>query len=236
MLAAPRPRQALAAPRPGRRERHRAQTRERLFRAALRLFAERGFVGTKVEDITEAADVAKGTFFNYFPSKAHVLAAFGEMQVGKVEAALADPAADRRPASEVMRGMVRALAEEPGRSPALVRAMIVGILSSAPVRRLMLRNLLRGRQALGGFFASRQQRGEVHPALPDPSALARAMQQMFFGTLVLWAIDPSETLNARLDEALHLFWSGVSAKRPPRTFTVRGPRARLGRAGQGVNG
>jgi len=216
-------RPAPPAPRPGRRERHRAQTREQLFRAALRLFAERGFVGTTVEDITEAADVGKGTFFNYFSSKAHVLAAFGEMQVGKVEAALANPAADHEPAREVLRRMVAALAEEPGRSPALVRAMIVGILSSAPVRRLVLRNLQRARQALGEFFALRQRRGEVRPGC-DPIALPRAMQQMFFGTLVLWAIDPSETLNARLDQALHLFWWGISAKRPPRTGPVRGPR------------
>ena len=45
------------------------ETRERLFRAALDLFARKGFTETTVEDITEAADVGKGTFFNYFPSK-----------------------------------------------------------------------------------------------------------------------------------------------------------------------
>ncbi|HLJ42079.1 MAG TPA: TetR family transcriptional regulator, partial [Candidatus Acidoferrales bacterium] len=53
----------------GRRERRRTETRERIFRAALDLFAERGFMETTVEDITEAADVGKGTFFNYFPTK-----------------------------------------------------------------------------------------------------------------------------------------------------------------------
>jgi AcrR family transcriptional regulator len=37
--------------------------------AAWNLFNERGYDDTAVEDITEVADVAKGTFFNYFPSK-----------------------------------------------------------------------------------------------------------------------------------------------------------------------
>src|ERR1700758_881464 len=74
----------------GRRERRTAETRERLFRAALDLFAKKGFVETTVEDITEAADVGKGTFFNYFPSKDHILLAFGEMQFSKLQAAVAE--------------------------------------------------------------------------------------------------------------------------------------------------
>src|SRR5881398_3963057 len=77
-----------AAPSPNRRQRHSAEIRERLFRAALNLFAEKGFAETTVEDITEAADVGKGTFFNYFPSKDHILLAFGEMQLGKLETAV----------------------------------------------------------------------------------------------------------------------------------------------------
>ncbi|MGA2719724.1 MAG: helix-turn-helix domain-containing protein [Candidatus Acidiferrales bacterium] len=52
----------------GRRERRRTETRDRLFHSALKLFAERGYQETTVEAITEAADVGKGTFFNYFPT------------------------------------------------------------------------------------------------------------------------------------------------------------------------
>jgi hypothetical protein len=59
-----------------RRQRRSAETRERLFHAAVRLFAEKGFAETTVEDITNAADVGKGTFFNYFPSKEHILIDF----------------------------------------------------------------------------------------------------------------------------------------------------------------
>src|SRR6202453_5340262 len=77
-----------SAPRPNRRERRRVEIREKLFRAALRLFAERGYLETTVEDITDAADVGKGTFFNYFPTKEHVLATYGEQRVAAIERAL----------------------------------------------------------------------------------------------------------------------------------------------------
>jgi AcrR family transcriptional regulator len=194
--------------RPGRRARRAAETRERIFRAALRLFAERGFVATTVKDITEAADVGKGTFFNYFPSKEHALAAFGEMQVSKVAAAVSDPAAAGRPLEITMRRMVHSLAEEPGRSPALVRAVLTAVLTSGPVRHLMLRNLERARTLLAECFAAAQQRGELRRDR-KPEELAHSMQRMFFGTMFMWAVDPSGELKERFEQSFALFWTAV---------------------------
>ena len=75
----------------GRRERRAAETRLRLFRCALQLIAERGFPNVTVEEITEAADVGKGTFFNYFATKDHVLGVMAEIQLGKVREAVSAP-------------------------------------------------------------------------------------------------------------------------------------------------
>ena len=59
-----------------RQDRRRRKTRDALYRAALRLFEERGFEETTVQAITEAADAGKGTFFHHFPTKDHVLVAY----------------------------------------------------------------------------------------------------------------------------------------------------------------
>ncbi|MFS8065018.1 MAG: TetR/AcrR family transcriptional regulator [Byssovorax sp.] len=42
---------------------------------ALRLIAERGIYGTRIEDITERSDLGKGAFYSYFPSKNALVAA-----------------------------------------------------------------------------------------------------------------------------------------------------------------
>jgi len=59
--------------RPGRVERRRARVRERILDAAEELTQSRGVEVVTIEDITEAADVARRTFYHYFDSKNDVV-------------------------------------------------------------------------------------------------------------------------------------------------------------------
>ena len=53
----------------GLRERYKAQTKQVIFEAASRLFAERGFDAITVAQVARAADVSEMTVFNHFPTK-----------------------------------------------------------------------------------------------------------------------------------------------------------------------
>ena len=57
----------------GLRDRKKQRTREQIIEAAMGLFAERGYQATTIADIATAADVARRTFFAYFPSKEAVV-------------------------------------------------------------------------------------------------------------------------------------------------------------------
>jgi AcrR family transcriptional regulator len=115
------------SPSPGRRERKAAETRERIFHAAIELFAQRGLHNVTVEQITERADVGKGTFFNYFSGKEEVLAYFGASQVERLTEAAARGEI-RGSAPERIVQIVRILACHPALTQDLSRALLVAYL------------------------------------------------------------------------------------------------------------
>src|SRR6516165_11131234 len=51
------------------RERKKLRTRRALADTALRLFTEKGFDATTLEELAEEAEVSKSTFFRFFPAK-----------------------------------------------------------------------------------------------------------------------------------------------------------------------
>jgi AcrR family transcriptional regulator len=75
----------------GLRERKKAKTRAAIREHALRLFRERGYSATTIEQIAAAAEVSPATFFRYFPTKEDVVLQ-DDLDVVTLEALEAQPA------------------------------------------------------------------------------------------------------------------------------------------------
>lgn len=204
-----------ALPSGGRRQRRSAEIRERLFRAALALFARKGFAETTVEDITEAADVGKGTFFNYFPSKDHILLAFGEMQLAKLEAAIALARRTNEPLPAFLRGLGARMTQEPTRNPAIIRALLQAYLSTTPVRKAMVGLQRRVHALHTQIIQLGQERGEIRSDLPA-AEIAHVFRQTIFGTLLIWSLYGDATLHSRIDSAFSVLWSGLAPREAKR--------------------
>ena len=193
---------------PGRRERRRIETRDRLFRCALQQFAERGFSGTTIEDITNAADVGRGTFFNYFPSKEHVFALFVQLRIERLSEIVTADDLSREPLDRLLHRMVGLLTEEFEDYPALLQSFIVSICSNEDMRQLLIGGFESGREQLSRLFSMRQQRKEIREDFP-PMALAFQFQRSLSGTLLIWSLFPERPLKEHLQEMVGILWAAM---------------------------
>jgi AcrR family transcriptional regulator len=197
----------------GRREKRREETAQKILAAAVRLFEKQGYTSTTVEQITEAADVGKGTFFNYFPSKEHVL--LGLFAALRSEFDLLEQEAEVvRDVRLHLREFTRGILSSPGR-PSILRN-IIGIAMTEPLVGAAFESLVkRARGAVTRILQQGQRINQVRTDLPA-EILARNFQQYIFGTQVLYSINGGkEDLQQWLDVMFEIFWNGA-ASRPSR--------------------
>lgn len=108
-----------------RRERKKEAMRDALESAALRLFVEKGYSETTVEDITDEVDVARRTFFRYFESKEAVVFARNEQTLAELELELRERPKDEPISTGVIAALrVLATRQEDEREKNLIRARI----------------------------------------------------------------------------------------------------------------
>lgn len=197
---------------PGRRERRRAETQQRIMSAALDLFSTRGYRETTVEDITEAADVGKGTFFNYFPTKdAVLLAIFDSLRQHFMELEARAPNIANVPAS--LREFAHRFLNTMVRSPKIIRN-VFGLALTDPVMGARFETLFRqARQAIIALLEHGQKIGQVRTDIPA-AVLGRTCQQFIFGTEIVWSFSSGESLLDWVDVSLELFWNGAGASAP----------------------
>jgi AcrR family transcriptional regulator len=148
-------RSAASAQPVDRHARRRARTRARLIEAARTTFAQQGIDATRINEITDAADVGFGSFYNYFDSKEAIVAAVaGEAATAAGEAIDAATMEIEDPAEVVAvahRSIVRKAAEDAEFGWLLVRLEISHDLVFEALEPYAARDLQRGVEA--GRFA-----------------------------------------------------------------------------------
>ncbi len=175
---------AEAAP-PDRRQRRKAETRQRLLDAATRLFAERGFEATRPQDIARAADVAIGTFYLHFGDRREAFAAFTDRAAEELMEHARERVRDGDSFESRLRGYLGALLDFLQEKPGVVRAAfadeaVIGASASGAHARGLRERLASG---LARSLERGVERGEVHGDC-DPLLVAHALVGLIQHALV----------------------------------------------------
>jgi AcrR family transcriptional regulator len=203
---------ALISPIPasGRRQRKRLETERKILNAAMELFAERGFQETTIEQITEAADIGKGTFFNYFPGKEQLLVVFLHAFAEPFQR-FGEGAAQARDVREYVRAFMHDRLQFPSRSPLLLRNILGNALSNETIAAPLLQTMQTARAAITRVMERGQQTGEVRRDI-SAAELGRNFQQFILGTELIWALEGGGDLHARADQMLDLYFQGIAPR------------------------
>jgi AcrR family transcriptional regulator len=185
-----------------RRARKRDRTRAQIFRAALDLFSARGFGPVTVEQICASADVAKGTFFLHFSSKAALLVEWDR----ELAAELAERLRDSRDSALLQyRTMVERLGEQwqsrPDATLALLHEALAPRATSGGDLRALVEQVVRRGQERGEF------RRNVSTRLAAAAFLATC-------AAAFSAAGRDSAPDALRNELLHALLHGLSEPKP----------------------
>jgi AcrR family transcriptional regulator len=195
-----------------------AQTEAALKEAARRLFADRGYLNTKITDITAAAGRATGSFYEHFASKEDLLyALLADMhqQAGRAfdddrsDHDLTDPAQLREHLA-VAWGVMRD-------NRPVMSALFESALASGPGSGELWKRLTADTAMLRGHLEYLQKQGRTLPG--DPTLIAAAMGGML--SMLAYALTPAAPdapASGRpgyqdgqiLDALTNLLWHGLA--------------------------
>jgi TetR/AcrR family transcriptional regulator, cholesterol catabolism regulator len=188
----------------GRRERRKQEVEARIRSVALELFKAQGFEETTVEQIAERADVAKGTFFNYFPRKDALLWAIAEDVLQEVLSQLGDPARWEGPSLEQIRRIFLRFANLAEGSRSLYRTLVMENMRRFWDRKGHLPMEEEFRSLLCRIIRQGQRSGEIRRDVDDLLA-ASLIEAAYMTTMVEWLREDTSrreikaTLNTKFD-------------------------------------
>ena len=194
---------------PGRRERKKTETRQRILASAVGLFATRGYDTTTIEAIAESADVSRATVFNVFPRKSDLVLDWFNDRRAELANHLAERELDEEPTrSRLVRafGLIAQMFEhDPRTGRAMVRAWLQAggpLLSPTSATSRMFADAVRAGQV----------RGDVDPGA-DAERAGLVLFDAYLGALCRWAVreDPEVSLELDLLATLEVLLRGIAA-------------------------
>jgi len=190
-----------------RRTRKREARREQVYETAMRLFVERGYDNTTMEDIADEADVARTTVFNYFERKSALVQEWGDRRRAVALAFVTRHLPDDASTADIVSTYIATLA----RANTSAREETVALLTAATTALQTTSDPQLGHD-LANQFERGQRRGEIRPHI-RPALTGLLLAAGYFQTLARWVSQDPEPfdLHHELAELVELVLRGALA-------------------------
>ncbi len=162
--------------------------RERILKAAIRVFARKGFYSTRVSEIAKAAGVADGTIYLYFKNKDDVLISIFQDRISKLLEVLTEAVAQKSNFEEKLRVVVDLQLGLLDGSRELAEVVTVNLRQSSRLLKQFGAPLFgKYLETLARVFEEGQENGAVRQDV-SPRVLARALWGALDAIALGWAL------------------------------------------------
>jgi AcrR family transcriptional regulator len=207
----------------GRRARKKAAARRVIVETAIRLFGKHGIDEVTVEQIAAAADIGKGTIYNYFPTKEGIVVAFMVDLESQVQAHVQAPARagrrvrpdDQRSVAAILIDFVQRQFQLKRRHHAFVRVFLGHMFMHTEQ---FLPHMVQMQKVidppLQALFSELQERGRIRTDV-DVAELVLVFKTVHLGLTALWAVEgpPFKQVSRVVERELTLFGKGLEVSR-----------------------
>jgi AcrR family transcriptional regulator len=176
---------------------------------ALKLFLEKGIDETTVAEIAAAADIGKGTFFTYFPTKESVFADFNLLLVEDMERGLDAAIAARARIEARTLAFFRPAIDWHVSNPVLSRYTFAAFMRDAAYMQAERFSQRRIYERLTRELSAAQADGAITDDV-DVAAAVTAIAGTYFGSLSAWhGAETQTSLDADFTRALRIVFRGL---------------------------
>ena len=189
-------------------------TRERILKAAIKVFAKNGFYATRVSEIAKAAGVADGTIYLYFKNKDDVLITIFQDGLQQLLVILRDVAASDAPFDERIARIIElqlGLLEE---QRDLAEVITVNLRQSSSLLKQYAAPLfMEYIDVIAGLVRDGQHEGAFRKDL-NPRVVARSLFGALDAILLTWALGEADPASLRkaASHCAALFLEGLRAR------------------------
>lgn len=187
-------------------------TKERIFQATMMLVRKKGFENTTIAEIAEAADIGKGTFFTYYPTKEAVFGHLGETLTACMTKVIENGLSAGGPIESLIESCFHASAEWHEQNRGLSEQVVMATMRSSLILDADAANQKRLTGLLRQLIQTGQARGEFRKELGVDDGAA-VLTGIYFSTLMDWlrAAGETRTLKERFTASLQFVLRGIRA-------------------------
>jgi AcrR family transcriptional regulator len=177
------------------------------------LFKEKGFENTTVDEITKEAGIAKGTFFNYFPTKESLLLYFGEKKEELIYGLIENETMKNIPTKEKIKNILICLADSCEKDKELTKLLILEHIKCMQHSYLgpdeSKNSLYRLTKFVYGLLEEGVRNGDVKSSI-DVKMAADIITGIHLYSLIVWLKSESEmSFSNNISEKIDMLFEGI---------------------------